>query len=677
MKRPLHLLILSLLLQPACSDTPASQRDSGGDLIVYVDAGPDAPRPDVGAQDVALADDGAGDLTPDGLALDAGGDLPRADLNGWDLSLSPSTVLYTATPNSASFTMRQVSGAGSGSPKAVAGWSGLLALEDLQLAAMTPYLGVNATAPQLTQEAHTGFTGIRLPGGLGTVHYYHRKLSGTSGLMLVPAKGPPKVLLEVTGLYADTLSNTFGFSLDGKVGAAVEGKTKVHLFRTDGGTLSGGKSVLDISPAASATTYASFSAPSLTFAGTHIYCVGRDKAGNDQLLRAPADGATPLAPLTLPQSAGATPMVVNPQMVVSADNKTLAFTAGSMGTVTDLYVLDLASGKARNLTASPSYISIRGSSFGSLGGQLAISPKGEQVAFVKWVNGTPELYITGTAVGAKPLLLSDLTRFKGSVTAFYNLILPDEQNLLFMSGEVYYYMDLFRYDVKNKKLSNLSGSGGLAQPFDGQGDYSPQGAWVSPNGKWFYWVGYDYYASPSATADIMAVDLTSYKHSKITSGVRVATSSDGLASCPGDGTVFWAVEKTPGTYSQELYAFNQDKGQAAKRVTNMTRGTSAYWFATSLILTQGCGRLAWAAGGGYSMRHIFVMNPKLPLTERQLTKTPRYVAPRLTFSPDGLSLLFGSGGGISASTLKTVTIAGGGATQLDPTAGHLHIFRVY
>ena len=675
MKRFFSFLPLLLLVLPACSDSVTPSRDVGQDRTITLDSGPDAPIPDGPTPDAASLEGGAADLGPDAVAPDAGGDITTPDALGWDLSLSPSTVLYTATANSASFTMRQVSGAGSGTPSTVTGWGGLLDLESVQPASMEPYLPVNVTGPQRTQEALTGFTGVRLPGGLGTVYYFHRKLTGTSGLMLVAPKGAPKVLLEVTGLYADTLSSTLGFSDDGKVGATVEGKTKVHLFRTDGGTLSGGKAVLDITPTAG--NWTEFSASSLTFAGTSLYCVGKDKAGAEHLLSAPADGSTALAPQVLPQSAAATPTAVSPQLVVSADGKTLALTAGSMSTVTDLYVLDIASGKARNITASPSYITARGSTFGNLGGQLAISPKGGQAAFVKWINGTPELFVTATTAGAKPAQLSDLTRFKGSVTAFYNLVFTDEQNLLFMSGEVYYYMDLYRYDLKNKKLSNLSGSGGLAQPFDGQGDYSPQGAWISPNGKWFYWVGYDYYASPSATADIMSVDLSTFKHSKITSGARVATSSDGVATCPGDGTVFWAAEKTPGTYSQELYAFNQDKGTAAKRITNMTKGTSAYWFVHGLTLTKGCGNLAWAGGGGYSMRQVFVMNPKLPNTERQLTKTPRYVAPRLTFSPDGLSLLFGAGGGVDSSTLKAVTIAGGGAKQLDSMAGYLHIFSVY
>ena len=674
-----YLLPLIFLFFAGCSDSTTRSRDAGRDRTITLDGGTDAPRPDLAITDLSKVEGGVTpDLTPDQQqGQEAGGDLYIADATGWDLSLSKSTALYTATVSTGSFTLRQVSGAGGAKPTAVTGWTGTLDLESLQLAAMDPYLQVNRTTPYRAAEALTGFEGIHLPGALGTVYYYHRKLSGMSGLMVVRPKGPPVVLLEVSGLYSDTLSSTLGFSSDGTLGAVVEGKTKVHIFRTDGTTFTGGKAVVEVTPPSTVGTFTSFSSSSLTFAGGHLYCVGKDKTKGDMLLRAPADGSATLSPITLPKSAGATPTAVNPQVVVSADGKSMALTAGSMSTVTDLYLLDLASGKAHNVTASPSYIAYRGSYFGNVGGQMALSPKGGQVAYVKWVNGTPELYVSSTTAGAKPALLSANNQFRATVAAFYNLIFPDEKNLLFMAGQVYYYMDLYRYDVATKKLANLSGSGSTARPFDGQGDFSPQGAWLSPNGKWFYWVGYDYYASPSPTADIMAVDLNTYKHSKITSGARVSTSADGHVACPKDGNVYWAVEAKPGTYSQELYVFNQNTGKKGVRVTNMTRGTSAYWFNHGLTLTKGCGELAWAGGGGYSNRHMFVMNPKLPSTERQLTKTPRYIAPRLTFSPDGLSLLYGGGGSSTAATLKTVTIAGGGATQLDSKAGYLHIFSVY
>jgi len=591
------------------------------------------------------------------------------------MTLSPGTVLYAATTTPNAFALRQVSSGGAGKPGAVAGWTGLLDFETISPAAMEQYLPMTPGRTHRSNEALSGFTGLRLPGAAGTLHYYHRKLANASGLMLVKPAGAPKVLLEVPGLYADTLSTRIGMSPDGKLGAVVQGKDRVHLFRTDGASFPGGKSTVEVT--ATKTTYASYESASLTFAGGFLYCVGKDKAGAATLLRAPQDGKSLLTPVALPKSAGKAPVAVGAEVVVSADGKLMVLTAGALTTVTDLYVMDTATGKAHNVTASPSYIVARGSSFGGMGGRLAVSPKGSAAAYVKWIDGYPELFVTSTVQGSKPVHLTSSANFNDSVTSIYNLHLTDEQNLLFMAGQTYYNLDLYRYDLKTKALSNLSATGGMSKPYVGYGNFSPQGAWRSPNGKWFYWVGYNYYATPFATSEIMAVDLTSYKHSYISKGGRAATSMDSITVCPTSGMVYWAIEQKPGTYSQEVFAFDQNKGQTAARVTDMTKGTGAYWFAYSLVLDKGCNRLAWAAGGGYYNRLLWVMDVANPRKERQLGTTPRFVAPRVRFTSDGLSLIHASGGSSSSATLKAVTINGGASAQLDPTAGSVHIFSVY
>jgi hypothetical protein len=53
------------------------------------------------------------------------------------------------------------------------------------------------------------------------------------------------------------------------------------------------------------------------------------------------------------------------------------------------------------------------------------------------------------------------------------------------------------------------------------------------------------------------------------------------------------------------------------------------------------------------------------------------VAQSLTLTPDGATLVFGSGGSGSANTLKAVPLAGGSITTLDNTAGYVNIFAVY
>ena len=145
-----YLLLLTLILvTAACSDSTTPSRDAGRDRTITLDSIPDSRRPDMGLPDSGnLEGGGTPDQAPDQAASpDGGADLYQADATAWDLSLSKSTVLYTVTASSSSFTLRQVSGAGGAKPTAVTGWTGTLDLESLNLAAMDPYLQVNRATP--------------------------------------------------------------------------------------------------------------------------------------------------------------------------------------------------------------------------------------------------------------------------------------------------------------------------------------------------------------------------------------------------------------------------------------------------------------------------------------------------------------------------------------------------
>lgn len=668
-----RLLGLGLVLASACSES-GPRRDATVDRGSASDLGRDA-----GPGDIRL-DSGSLDRGPDRAVSDggsdsreAGADLETPDSRGWDLGLPEASVLYAVTPKTTEFSLRTVPTDGSGSPAAKSGWSGLYSLETLQVAGLSDYLPIRMDRPRRLDAVQTGFSGVRLPGSLGTLHYFHSKLAGTSGLMLVKPTGTIQVLLQVSGLYSDTLGTHVGLRSDGKLGAVVAQTAKVHLFRTDGTTFSSGLSTVDVTPTASPPK--SVAPESLTLAGGYLFAVGTDTSGKDLLLRAPEDGSSPLAPLSLPQSGGLPASAIGRELVVDTAGATLVAAAGQMSTVQDLYLVDIKAGTAINLTAGPGLISGRGSTFGLTSGQLALSPSSKLIAYIKYISGLPELFVISTKAGSQPVQVTSSARFADTVSSLFNFYFADDDNLLFMAGENYYNLDLYRWDHASQKAHNLSGSGGLTQPFDGQGDFYPQGAWASPSGSWYYWIGYEYYSKPVSLMNIMGVSLKTFTHKAITTGARVGSGADVFASCPS-GMVFFASEEKGGSNSQEVFAFDQTSGQAAKRVTNMTQGTGAYWSVGSLTPGPGCTRLAFSAGGGYTLRLLWQMTAAKPYSESALTSIPQYLAPTIAFSPSGLGLVFASGSGPSQSTLKAASLIGGSAT-LDSTGGYVQIFAVY
>ena len=244
----LVLIVWTLLV--GCSD------NTRPDLGIKLDV-TDAPVGDLPSADVAP--DTPGDLTSDGAAdlRDARAEVNPADLSvegtpdavGWDASLSKATALYTVAPNKDSFGLHKISTDGKGSATQVFGWHGLVDMDELTLTHLTEYIPINSHVPQVTQAQNTAFHGVRLPSGLGTVYYYHRKLNAVSGLLQVRPSGSMKVILEVSGVYQDTLSSYIAFSRDGTRGAVVQGKNGALLFRTDGKTFTGGKDWVDLTPA--------------------------------------------------------------------------------------------------------------------------------------------------------------------------------------------------------------------------------------------------------------------------------------------------------------------------------------------------------------------------------------------------------------------------------------------
>jgi len=639
--------------------------DSGQDLVTLLDSLPDVAQ-----------EGGAGDAAPD--LPDSQPPLPDLappDSVGWDTAPSPGTAIYAVTKNTSSFGLRTVSTNGTAKPAPLPGYSGLLKFDALSLNGLQEYIPVNRHRPRPTQEHYSGFQGIKLPGKLGTLYYFHDMLKITSGLLLVPAAGKGlKRLVEVPGVYADTLSKYITLSPDGKIGALVQGGAKVLLFRTDGTNFATGKPWVEVkSPAI--PSIKTFRERSLTIAGNVLYCTALDTSSQYHLLWTSLSGGSPLAAVTLPQGSGGKPATaINDHLVVSRDGFTMLVAAGSLSTFQDLYRLDLKTTKTTLVSSTAGYISSRGDSFGSLGAQVALSPKGTRAAFVRTETGIPELNVIDTTGGAKPVQITGDTRFKSTVSAIYNLHFSDENNLIFMAGDSAYTLDIYHWDHQQSKAHNLTTQGSTS-PFDGQGSYYPQGGWISPNYKWLYLIGYDYYTTRER--NIFGVDLSSHKVVAITTKGAVKASADGFATCAGKDNVYLSMELVPGKYQSEIFIFNQNLGHKAAQLTSMTKGYSGSWFNYNLTLDEACSRLTWTAGGSYWLQDVHYLKTSSPLKTYMVTPLSLYISPGFGFTPDNKTVLFGSGGSTNTATLKAMPLPGGKLTTLDSAAGYVHVFTVY
>jgi hypothetical protein len=652
------VLAAALMLAGGCPESAVPQ-DAGVDGpdrgLTLLDQAPGEPWPDLGP-----------DLAPDGPAPD----LMQLD---WgevsDAALSKATVLYTVTANTGSFGLRTVSTDGTGSAALVPDWTGYVDLDPLKLAGAPPEPDVVGDAPHVTANHHQDFQGVRLPGGLGTLYYFHQKLLGTSGLLLVQPDGGLKVLLEVTGVYVDTLASPIGLSPDGKVGAVVVGKSQVLLFRTDGTTFSNGQSWADVTGSGGQLQ---LKPHSLTLAQGWLYCVGATAGGEDQLVRAPLDGSTTLTQVTLPASDGSTPVSVGDRLTASPDRSFVLVAAGASSTARDLYKVASQSGAATNITGAVAHLEPRADCFGPAGcGLLAIAPAGNLVAYIANVQGNAEVFLTKTDGSKTTVQVTSDTRFQPQVNVFSNLYFADDDNLLFMAGVSLYDLDLYHWDNKTAKAANLTGS--TATPFNGLGSFYTKGAWISPNGNWLYWIEYRYHAG--GFTDLRGVDLTARTVVQITQNAAVVATSDGMAACHKDGKLYFSAEASPGQHNREVWVFDQNQGTPATKLTTMSVPL-AQWYVYNLRVTSDCTKVAWTGGGNYILQHLWIMNAGG--SAKAITKVPLYYDRAVAFTPDTQTLVFGSGGSEGSATLKAVpAVPNASPTTLDTTAGYVHIFAVY
>lgn len=653
------LLGALLVVLCGCPDSGSTAGDAGEGGITLLDQRVDrAPAQDqtLDAPRETASDAPSPDVGDLGVPVDA---LP-----------TKATVLYTVATDTDSFGLRTVSTDGTAPPTPVPGWSGFIDLDPLMLTGLDENPPVRRGVARVTAEAHADFQGVELPGDLGHLFYFHRKLAGTSGLLRVKPDGSLEVLVEVPGLYSDTLSGYLALSGDGKTGAMVHSSSKLLLLRTDGSTLPGGASYLDITGAAGPSA---IKPQSVTIAGGWVHCVGPAASGNgDAVYRAPADGSGTLAAAPLPQSAGSTPTFVGEELLASADGKLLILTAGASSVARDLYALDVAAGTATNLTKEPGQVAAPGGQYGMpTGGLVAVSPGNKLVGFVRYENGVPEVYVAHLDGSGATLVTSD-TWFQASVANVLNLVFADDDRLLFMAGVTTNQLDVYQWDEAAAQATNVSGS--VTPPFSGFGVFSPRAVWTSPNGKRLFWVEYD---STTQVGDLRGLELATGTLLSMTQGAALSGAASSFAACPTSSALYFVARPSPSQNNNEVWELDQDVGTKANKLTGLGTHPLAYWYVFDLALSADCSRLAFSAGGSFNLRQIHAVSPPKSGATK-VTLVPKHMDRSIAVTPDNATVVFSSGGSEGAATLKAAALVPSAApVTLDPKAGVVHIFAVY
>ncbi|PIE17234.1 MAG: hypothetical protein CSA65_09500 [Proteobacteria bacterium] len=659
--RPLayHLLLALTLLGGACSSSHAPP-DASNDAPA-TDLATDAPDATVDA-----GSDAAGDASPDFPApSEAGPDFPNTDA-----TLSSATVLYITTTDPDSFGLREVSADGQGTPKAVAAFSGLIDFETLQLTGIRPALAFDRGQPLVDERG--SYSRIRLPGGRGDLYYFRRTLTASSGIVQIGAQGSPapKILFEIAGLYSDVIDGQIAVDAAVERAALVAKKREVHVLRLDGTTFPGAKVSRSLSVPTEVTGVA---AASLTVAGSRLFAVGRKQDGADVLLEADITDAAPaqLSVVAMAQGGGVEPTYIADDPLLARQGGFLLLRAGPQPDKLDLYRVPVGGGAVVKSTAVAASIAGRGRRFGGNEGRVAISPKGERVAWVVRESGREELYLAkADGSGQVDNPTKEPVFNVGGLSAIYNLVFIDDDTLLFMGGVGPYQLDLYRYDAQTQILENVTAIGTTSPPFDGLGGFSAQAAWLEEAAGWFYFIIYD---SLTGAQELWGTPLVGGALKKLTAGVQVGSAPADYTLCPTTRQLFFIARPDPAQYQSELYAADLKTG-VATRITSLSG--KGIWQMSDVTLSDDCARLLVTGGAFLHSSRLHEMKTSNPASLRPITAIPRTHGERL-FTPDGSTVVYASGGSFDAMTLKAVLAVGSVETVLDSKGGTVEILAVY
>lgn len=665
-----RVLFLLLSLSPACSDTPGALLDAAAFVDATADAGSGGNELGVDSA-VELGTDPIPDSASDTVEADLTVDATPVDQFVVDAAPLPLHTIYFAHGSSAtSMFVAQINSDGTGY-QLVPGLTTMRLSDSTYLVGdVEEYYPISRDIPQ-EMKGVASYKPVYLPRGLGYLKYFRDTINSKLGVLLYRGKGPPEILYSGSGTSTTSdLQYYFAVSPDGDLVAGLRKGTRIVLMRTNGSKFSNGQASMVIDwGATTEPSYVYYN--SMTFAGDYLYFISRGSTSNTPhtLWRANVDGNSPPTAITLPKVGGVAPAWIDDEIAVSEDGLSVVVTAGAYTTSTSSksedIVLIKADGSSLNLSQAPSDYRSRGTTWGyntTSGQGISVSPTGRNVAYVDYLaSGNEHLYVAGID-GGTPVDLSGATYMSAAKIYLRSIRFIDDDNLLFFAGSSTTKMDLYRYDVVAKTLSNVTGYGSTAQPFDLLGAMNPKGMWRSPNRKYLYMIE-DSATSGNYTADIVAIDVKNWTTKKVTQGAEFYLSSDAMAACENNSRLYFAAEPVASSKQlMELFSFDMDTASPAIQLTALA-GTGTY-YVRDITVSASCDFVGFRAGS--SPYHAYAGRATSPAAISQYTQgtsTKYSVDDRMLIAADDSMVVFLAGDTTTSRELKVAPLQNPGAAK--------------
>lgn len=511
---------------------------------------------------------------------------------------------------------------------------------------------------------------VHLPGG-GQLHRYDDGINYGIGLI----KGSTFTKLDEglgTGFgYGDAFA---AVSPDGKLAAMVKGKNKVVLIKLDGTTWSSsGSAALDVSN--STWSIYSIYGQSLRILKSTLVFVTQDtiKLTPRTLWTVPLSGSTKATKVTLPQVGGATAVDLDYNIAVSTDRTRVAFTAGTSSTAKEVMVME--EGKAPIIVSKAvgQWSGAGTYNLYSWDPRLAFSTKNTYLASAAFQPN--KLWII-KADGSSKTEVSTAANFKSTGMYFGPFFWADDDNLIFGAGND---RDFYHYQVSTKKLSNITKTATETAAPWGAGKLSPQGGWVSPNGKFLYLLLKSKNASFQQEINIVAIDLTAFTKKYITTGLNLvggwnSGSQARWASLEGSSKV-WFSGRLPGTkspYTENIYVFDQNAGTVA---TKLTSYGASYDQAYYVVPSPDEKYVAYRRGSSSGFIYVVPTAGGTPIALMPKSAKPNNGA--WVWAADSSVLYYGAGSSYTTQNLYYSAVPSGTQTLISGAPkGYVQVFGV-
>ena len=276
---------------------------------------------------------------------------------------------------------------------------------------------------------------------------------------------------------------------------------------------------------------------------------------------------------------------------------------------------------------------------------------------------------------------------KGSLSWFFEALHWDsDDDLLFWAGVTQngdYGADMYHLKVSTGLVTNLTKTGGLTRPFSKAGELRPNGAWISPNGKYYYFKKCD----KQLFCSIGSLERSTLKYKDIMPGLVMGYSHraapEFLDAPAGKPELVFLEAAKKYSSTSDLYYFNQNKATVAKSLTSFSGKSELEGFhlnsSGTLIAFE------MNPGKGWWDKYLLEVNiggtPKL----HKLTKSAGYNSWMTGFIDSDKALIWGHakppgyyiGDDYDKAELRISTTDGKVTKVIDPVKGFKSVLAIY